>query len=111
MVSASANGSVQGDRCEARAIAGALGTDPPITACKSIFGECWGASGTLQTAATLLALKANWVPPTAGLDHPDREFPSGLVVSGGRSIHGRKALVNSFNGPGTNASLVVEKAD
>ena len=57
-LSASANGSVLGDRHEAQAVAAIFGgraSALPVTAIKSMLGETLGASGAMQTVALLEA--------------------------------------------------------
>src|SRR5262249_55557166 len=81
LVSAFANSTPGDDRVEATAIRGLLGSEVPVTAVKSMLGECMGASGALQTAAALVALESGTIPPTINTTEVDPEIGTlGLVT-------------------------------
>ncbi len=74
----SANGSVAGDRAEARGVAEALGdraADLPATSVKSMLGEALGASGGFQAVAALGVLRQGVLPGIAGLEETEEDFP------------------------------------
>ena len=107
LVSASASSSREADFVEGAAIGGLLGREVPVTAVKSMLGECMGASGALQTAAALVALESGTIPPTINTTDVDPEIrPS-------RSSHGllrgavRTVLVPSLDLQANSACLVV----
>src|SRR5262249_62265227 len=64
LVSAPASSSREADFLEGAAIGELLGPEVPVTAVKSMVGECMRASGALQTAAALVALTSGTIPPT-----------------------------------------------
>src|SRR4029453_17351260 len=74
LVSASASSSREPDFVEAEAIGGLLGREVPVTAVKSMLGECMGASGALQAAAALVALESGTIPPTINTTESDPEL-------------------------------------
>src|SRR5262249_12804342 len=75
------NSTPEDDRVEAAAIRGLLGSEVPVTAAKSMLGECMGASGALQTAAALVALESGTIPPTVNTTEIDPEIGTlGLVT-------------------------------
>jgi 3-oxoacyl-[acyl-carrier-protein] synthase II len=114
-VLASANGSVEGDRQERLAIektfrdliAGGAGA-VPVTAIKSMVGECGGAAGPIQLMAAALSTRFNALPPTRGFRSGDPG--SSLEISpSGRAVDCDTVLVNCFNGENNNSSMVVKK--
>lgn len=98
------------DRCEAASLAEVLGeatAQVPVGACKSYFGHTLGASGALETIATLLALEAGRVPPNLNLEHPDEECGLRLVGATAEPLDGALAMKNSFGFGGGNAVLIL----
>jgi 3-oxoacyl-[acyl-carrier-protein] synthase II len=107
LVSASASSSREGDFIEAAAIGGLVGSEVPVTAVKSMLGECMGASGALQTAAALVALESGTIPPTINTTEVDPEIPPFGLVSRPLARAVRTVLVPSFDLQGNDACLVV----
>ena len=107
LVSASASSSREADVIEGAAIGGLLGPEVPITAVKSMLGECMGASGALQTAAALVALESSTIPPTINTTEVDPEIPPLALVSRPleRAVH--TVLVPSLDLQANSACLVV----
>ncbi len=105
-VFASANGTVPLDRAEAEAIGAVFGERAvPVVSIKGALGES-GASGAAATAAAILSLGRNRIPPTAGLREVAPDCP--VDASGeSRCTSGRVALVNSFASGGANYSVVL----
>jgi len=67
------------DRVESSAVAAVLGTSARETACSSLkggLGHLLGAAGSVELAATLLAIRDQIVPPTVNLCSVDPELPS-----------------------------------
>lgn len=63
-----------GDVCETRALKRALGRPARSLCCSSLkggLGHLLGAAGSVETAATLLAIREGLVPPTVNLSIPD----------------------------------------
>lgn len=77
---AGANGSVEGDACEAFALHETLGRDIPVAAIKGSSGEADGAASLLQVVVAALSLRQGAFPPTAGLVRLDSALPP-LAVS------------------------------
>ncbi len=107
VVSASANGSVAGDRVEARGLAAALGAHAsrvPVTAIKAMLGEALGASGGFQAVDLLETLRRGTVPGIAGLEEVEPGFPLGGAGAASRRVElGRRpvglAVARSWDGP------------
>jgi 3-oxoacyl-[acyl-carrier-protein] synthase II len=100
------------DASETRAIKSALGKAAyrvPISATKSSTGHLLGASGAVEAAVTVLALRNRVAPPTLNYQEPDEELDLDYVVEGARPLttcNGRAVgLSNSFGFGGHNAVL------
>ena len=102
-----------GDAAEAESIKRVFGRTPPaVTANKAILGHLLGAGGAVELVATLRALHHQCVPPTAHVERLDTAFEIDLVLDSKRALPGlRHAMSNSFAFGGTNAVLVVSRAD
>ncbi|MCH0540297.1 beta-ketoacyl-[acyl-carrier-protein] synthase family protein [Streptomyces sp. MUM 203J] len=75
-VNAHGSGTKQNDRHETAAFKRSLGTHAykvPVSSIKSMVGHSLGAIGSVEIAASALAIKYNVVPPTANLHQPDPE--------------------------------------
>lgn len=75
-VNAHGSGTRQNDRHETGALKTSLGQrayEVPVSSIKSMIGHSLGAVGSLEIAASLLAIEHNVVPPTANLHTPDPE--------------------------------------
>jgi len=81
-----------------------------LSSTKSLVGHTMAAAGSVEAAATILALQHGLLPPTAGLEHPDPEVPFDCLPITARLADVRAALSNSFGFGGQNVSLVFEKA-
>ncbi|MFG1918834.1 beta-ketoacyl-[acyl-carrier-protein] synthase family protein [Micromonospora sp. NPDC048898] len=75
-VNAHGSGTKQNDRHETAAFKRSLGPhayEVPISSIKSMVGHSLGAIGSVEIAASLLAIEHGVVPPTANLHHRDPE--------------------------------------
>ena len=98
------------DRIETRATRIALGAHAdrtPGSSVKSQIGHPQGASGAAGLAATLLALNAGFLPPTANLEAPDPECDLDYVPVAARPAEVDVALVNGIAFGSKNTALVV----
>jgi len=66
------------DRLEDQAIRQTLGS-VPVTAPKSYFGNLGAATGAVELAASVLALRHRIIPPTLNYRSPDRQCPIDVV--------------------------------
>ncbi|MGX7829479.1 beta-ketoacyl-[acyl-carrier-protein] synthase family protein [Actinokineospora sp. 24-640] len=95
------------DRAEAIALRKVFGSSgPPVTATKGVTGHLIGAAGTVELIATVLALRAGTVPPTANHERIEPDMDIDVVHGTARAASG-PALSNSFGFGGHNACLVV----
>lgn len=75
-VNAHGSGTRQNDRHETAAVKRALGARAyrtPMSGIKSMIGHSLGAIGSIEIAASALAIENDLVPPTANLHEPDPE--------------------------------------
>lgn len=75
-VNAHGSGTKQNDRHETNAFKRSLGEDAyrvPVSSIKSMVGHSLGAIGSVEIAASALAMEHNVVPPTANLHEADPE--------------------------------------
>jgi 3-oxoacyl-[acyl-carrier-protein] synthase II len=79
----------------------------PISSIKSMIGHPFAAAGSIQTAACLMAMHDNVVPPTINYKQPDPNCDLDYVPNEARSNRMRYALVNSLGMGGNNACLVM----
>lgn len=103
-------GTVLNDRIETRAAKAALGEAARFTPGSSVKGQVGhpqGASGAAGLSATLLALEAGFLPPTANLETPDPECDLDFVPLSARVAEVEVALVNGIAFGSKNSALVV----
>ncbi|ACU72451.1 Beta-ketoacyl synthase [Catenulispora acidiphila DSM 44928] len=75
-INAHGSGTKQNDRHETAAFKTSLGDHAyrtPVSSIKSMVGHSLGAIGSIEIAASVLAIGTNLVPPTANLHEPDPE--------------------------------------
>ncbi|MFJ4774541.1 beta-ketoacyl-[acyl-carrier-protein] synthase family protein [Streptomyces uncialis] len=75
-INAHGSGTKQNDRHETAAFKRSLGEHAyrtPVSSIKSMVGHSLGAIGSIEIAASVLAMTHDVVPPTANLHHPDPE--------------------------------------
>jgi 3-oxoacyl-[acyl-carrier-protein] synthase II len=81
-----------------------------MSSTKSAIGHLLGAAGAVEAIFCLLAIRDQIVPPTLNLDNPDVETQIDLVPHKARKREVNVALSNSFGFGGTNASLILARA-
>ncbi|HEY0105445.1 MAG TPA: beta-ketoacyl-ACP synthase II [Rhizomicrobium sp.] len=106
--------STMADGIEAGAVERFLGNAAAKTAMsstKSSIGHLLGAAGAVEAIFCLLAMRDGIVPPTINLDNPDVETRLDLVPHTPRKRDVAVTMSNSFGFGGTNACLILAKAD
>ncbi len=100
------------DRVETRAVRLAFGRAAgriPGSSIKSMIGHPQGACGAAGVAATLLAMRDGFLPPTINLDHPDPECDLDYVPNDSRPASFEHALCNCIGFGSKNSALVVSR--
>ncbi|MFD7666458.1 beta-ketoacyl-[acyl-carrier-protein] synthase family protein [Streptomyces sp. NPDC059788] len=107
-INAHGSGTLQNDRHETAAFKRSLGDHAyatPVSSIKSMIGHSLGAIGSLEIAASALAIEHGVVPPTANLHEPDpkcdldytpvtaREREIGTVLSVGSGFGGFQSAI------------------
>lgn len=113
-LSASANGSIKGDRHEAQAIVATFNGNShrlPVTAIKSMLGETLGASGAMQALDLVQTMRDGFLPGTINLTEAEEDFPLPFLSTVRRKIDPRNGLVNSVGLDGHCCSLVLARGD
>jgi 3-oxoacyl-[acyl-carrier-protein] synthase II len=101
------------DRIETRAVKLAFGKHAGKLAgssLKSMIGHPQGACGAAGVAATLLAMRDCFLPPTINLDVPDPECDLDYVPDPGRKLHIEYAVANCIAFGSKNSALVLRRA-
>jgi 3-oxoacyl-[acyl-carrier-protein] synthase II len=80
-----------------------------INSTKSMTGHLLGAAGGFETAASVLCLKNQIMPPTINYEFPDPECDLDYVPNEARPASIQYALSNSFGFGGTNGALVFKR--
>jgi 3-oxoacyl-[acyl-carrier-protein] synthase II len=103
-----------GDRIETKAVKAVFkdhAAKVAVSSTKSMTGHLLGAAGGFEFGVSVLSLLNDVIPPTINLDEPDAENDLDYVPHEARESPVSIALTNSFGFGGTNACLVVGKAD
>ena len=104
-----------GDVIEAGAVSRLFADDlgnMSMSSTKSATGHLLGAAGAIEAIYSLMACYKDAVPPTLNLEDPADEVAGiDLVPNKSKSKTVRNAMSNSFGFGGTNASLIVGKAE
>jgi 3-oxoacyl-[acyl-carrier-protein] synthase II len=106
-VNAHGTGTKLGDAAEALAIRTVFGADvPPVSSSKGVTGHLLGASGVVEAAAAVVALRRGLLPPTYNLDDPDPACELDHVRKAPRAVEVNHVMSNTFGFGGHNVSLV-----
>ena len=106
--------STMADTIELGAVTRLLGdqaSSATMSSTKSSVGHLLGAAGAVEAIFSILAIRDQVAPPTINLDNPDVETELDLAPNAARKREINVVLSNSFGFGGTNASLVMGKAD
>ncbi len=104
-----------GDLKEIEAIREVFGSGdkcPPISATKSLTGHSQGATGVHEAIYSLLMMQNGFISASANIDEIDPAFADMPIVR--KRVDGAKlgyVLSNGFGFGGTNASIVLKRAD
>ncbi len=100
------------DRNECAAIRTVFGSHAEnlaVSSTKSMHGHAIGASGAIEMAAVILALREGVLPPTIGYEEPDPDCDLDVVPNEARETPVNVAMTNNFAFGGMNAVLLARK--
>tara|TARA_B100001123_G_scaffold450810_1_gene624006 strand:- start:216 stop:1442 length:1227 start_codon:yes stop_codon:yes gene_type:complete len=109
-INAHGTGTVSNDKSETQAIRQVFEKSADriaVSSTKGAHGHALGASGALELAATILAIKCSQSPPTINYRLPDPDCDLDYVPNKARTMPIEYALTNSFAFGGLNAVLVI----
>lgn len=111
-ISANANSSPNGDRMETIVIKEAFGEysrSIPVSAVKSMTGDCLDASGAMQCVACIGAINKGVLPPTINYLEPDPFCDLDCVPNVKRETSVEHTLIQSFSYTGNCSAVVLSK--
>jgi len=109
-ICANANSTQAADKIETEAIKEVFGKHSyqiPISALKSMTGECYSASGAFALTAAVGALEHNFIPPTVNYEEADADCDLDYVPNYARKAKLNRILINTFGPDGSHSCLVV----
>ena len=99
------------DLAESVAVRAVFGeTAPPVTSIKGHLGHSLAAAGALEAVASVLTLRHQVIPPTAGTTTIDPAVGLDVVVGAPRAASVEVVLSNSFGFGGHNGSVILRRA-
>jgi minimal PKS ketosynthase (KS/KS alpha) len=113
-INAHGSGTKQNDRHETAAFKLSLGPhayDVPVSSVKSMLGHSLGAIGSIEIAASVLAIQHNVVPPTANLTTPDPECDLDYVPRTAREWRTNTVLTVGSGFGGFQSAMVLRQFD
>lgn len=106
-VNAHGTGTDLNDRTEGNVIDRVFGEhQPPVSSVKGTTGHALGASGSIEAAVVVEAIRRHELPPNVGLITQDPEIPLDDIVREPRPWEPAPAITNSFGFGGHNTVLV-----
>jgi 3-oxoacyl-[acyl-carrier-protein] synthase II len=108
-VNAHGTGVPELDAFEARGIAGVFGRDVPVFAPLSRFGDMGAASGVVEAACSVLALKHGLLPGTVNHEVPAADCPVAVHVGDPRPVTKPYAVKTAYTDLGQVAALVLRR--
>ncbi|MGI5237986.1 beta-ketoacyl-[acyl-carrier-protein] synthase family protein [Dactylosporangium sp. CA-139066] len=109
-INAHGSGTKQNDRHETAAFKRSLGEHAyrtPVSSIKSMVGHSLGAIGSIEIAASVLAIEHDLVPPTANLTEPDPECDLDYVPRQAREVRTDTVLTVGSGFGGFQSAMVL----
>ena len=104
-VNAHGTGTDLNDRTEGGVIDRVFDEQPAVSSIKGTTGHALGASGSIEAAVVVEAIRRHELPPNIGLLNQDPEIPLTDIVREPREWEPRPAITNSFGFGGHNTVL------
>lgn len=102
------------DRTETAAIRNVFGEHArrlAVSSTKSMLGHLLGAAGAVEAGVLALTIRDQKMHPTINYEFPDPECDLDYVPNVARQASVRYGLTNSFGFGGTNACIIMKRAD
>ena len=110
-VNAHGTGTPDNDRAEGRALSRIFaGAVPPVSSTKRVFGHTLAATGAIEAALCILAIRDGFLPGNCGLVDPDPDCAI-VPLAASRPGRPRAILSNSFGFGGNNTVLCIASPD
>ena len=109
-ICANANSTLAADKIETEGIKDVFGPYAykiPVSAPKSMLGECYSASGAFAAAACVGAIQEDFIPPTMNYQEEDPDCDLDYVPNKMRHAKLNKVLINSFGPNGSNSCMIL----
>ncbi|WP_158839828.1 beta-ketoacyl-[acyl-carrier-protein] synthase family protein [Saccharothrix deserti] len=101
-----------GDAAETMAIRNVYGDDmPPVSSTKGVTGHMLGASGVVEAAIGIAAMRNGLLPPTHNLDDPDPACDLNHIRGKPLPVDVDAVMSNSFGFGGHNVSVIFGSVD
>jgi len=111
-INAHGTGTELNDRSETVAIKRAFGERAyrtPVSSIKPLIGHTLSAAGAIESVATILGLRGQYLPPTLNLDEADPACDLDYVPHAARGARYEYAMKNSLAFGGNNTSLIFKR--
>jgi 3-oxoacyl-[acyl-carrier-protein] synthase II len=106
-INAHGTGTDLNDRTEGGVVRRIFGdSQPPISSIKGTTGHCLGASGSIEAAVSVDAIRRGFLPPNTGMITADPDIPLSDIVTESRAWEPAAVISNSFGFGGHNTVLV-----
>jgi len=112
-ICANANSTSLADKIETQAIKEVFGKHSrriPVSAIKSMIGECYSVSGAMAVAAALGVLNEGYIPPTINYQHKDPDCDLDVVPNRARKADVKNVMVVNFGPSGANVCMIIAKS-
>jgi 3-oxoacyl-(acyl-carrier-protein) synthase len=109
-VNAHGTGTLDNDLVEGTVLADLFGPAVKVLSTKGYTGHTLGAAGGIEAVLTAAALRAGWIPASAGFARRDAAIPLAPVTTR-TPVSGRFAVSTSLAFGGNNAALVIGRAE
>lgn len=106
-INAHGTGTDLNDRTEGLVVDRVFGRQPAVSSIKGTTGHALGASGSIEAAVVVEAIRRAELPPNVGLSEQDPEIPLTDIVTEARSWESGPVLSNSFGFGGHNTVVAI----